>query len=67
MRRILSSIFALSILPGSALFAQNIVGTWQGALKPNPTPELRIVMKIFALLTKVLRHTLQHRSESESD
>jgi uncharacterized protein (TIGR03435 family) len=49
MQRILLSIFALSALPGSALLAQNIAGTWQGALKangPNGSVELRTVIKI---------------------
>ena len=49
MQRLLLSIFALSALPGSALLAQNIAGTWQGTLKPNgpnSSPELRIVIKI---------------------
>src|SRR5271169_5722492 len=49
MRGLLLSIFALSALPGSALLAQNITGTWQGALKangPNGPVELRTVMKI---------------------
>ena len=43
------SIFALSALPGSALLAQNITGTWQGTLKvngPNGSVDLRTVMKI---------------------
>jgi uncharacterized protein (TIGR03435 family) len=49
MRRWLLSIIALSALPGSALLAQNITGTWQGALKvngPNGSVDLRTVMKI---------------------
>src|SRR5580658_8702887 len=49
MQRLLLSIFALSALPGSALLAQNITGTWQGALKvngPNGSVDLRAVMKI---------------------
>jgi uncharacterized protein (TIGR03435 family) len=49
MQRLLLSIFALSALPGSALLAQNITGTWQGALKvngPNGSVDLRTVMKI---------------------
>src|SRR5580704_1789164 len=49
MQRLLLSIFALSALPGTALLAQNITGTWQGALKangPNGSVELRTVMKI---------------------
>ena len=49
MQRLLLSIFALSALPGSALLAQNITGTWQGTLKvngPNGPVDLRTVMKI---------------------
>src|SRR5271154_5872596 len=49
MQRLLLSVFALSALPGSALLAQNIAGTWQGALKangPNGSVELRLVVKI---------------------
>ena len=49
MQRILLAIFALSAFPGSALLAQNIAGTWQGALKvngPNGSVELRTVIKI---------------------
>src|SRR5580658_4473249 len=49
MRSLLLSIFALSALPGSALLAQNITGTWQGTLKvnePNGSLDLRTVMKI---------------------
>jgi len=47
--RLLLSIFALSALPGSALLAQDITGTWQGTLKvngPNGSADLRTVMKI---------------------
>ena len=49
MQRLLLSIFALSAMPGNALLAQNIAGTWQGSLKangPNGSVELRIVIKI---------------------
>jgi uncharacterized protein (TIGR03435 family) len=49
MQRLLLSIIALSALPGSALLAQNITGTWQGTLKvngPNGSVDLRAVMKI---------------------
>src|ERR1700730_13849022 len=49
MQRLLLSILALSVLPGSALVAQNITGTWQGTLKvngPNGPVDLRTVMKI---------------------
>jgi uncharacterized protein (TIGR03435 family) len=49
MQRLLLSILALSALPGTALLAQNITGTWQGTLKvngPNGSVDLRAVMKI---------------------
>ncbi len=49
MQRLLLSIFALSALPGTALLAQNITGTWQGTLKvngPNGSVDLRTVIKI---------------------
>src|SRR5882724_5019145 len=48
MQRLLLPIFALLALPGSALLAQNITGTWQGTLKvngPNGSVDLRTVMK----------------------
>src|SRR5579863_4991732 len=49
VQRLLLSILALSAFPGSALLAQNIIGTWQGALKvngPNGSVDVRTVMKI---------------------
>lgn len=49
MQRLLWPILALLALPGSALLAQNIIGTWQGTLKVNGTNgsvDLRTVMKI---------------------
>ena len=49
MQRLLLSILALLALPGSAVLAQNITGTWQGALKvngPNGLVDVRTVMKI---------------------
>ena len=61
MQRLLLSIFALSVLPGSALLAQNIAGTWQGALKangPNGSVELRIVIKISRADDESLKATL---------
>ncbi|HVO96575.1 MAG TPA: TIGR03435 family protein [Bryobacteraceae bacterium] len=38
-------MMAMAALPGSALHAQNITGTWQGSLKAGPQ-ELRTVIKI---------------------
>jgi len=49
MQRLLLPIFALLALPGSALLAQDITGTWQGTRKVNGTNgsvDLRTVMKI---------------------
>ncbi len=66
MQRLLSSLFALSILPGSALFAQNIVGTWQGSLKVNPTVELRIVVKIARADDESLKATLYSIDQNPS-
>jgi uncharacterized protein (TIGR03435 family) len=42
------SMIALAALPEGALFAQNLVGTWQGALQPPQAAgrQLRIVIKI---------------------
>ncbi len=45
MKKIISLIVALVALPGSALFAQTITGTWQGTLQAG-TKELRIMFKI---------------------
>jgi uncharacterized protein (TIGR03435 family) len=49
VRKLLLSIFALSAMPGAALFAQNLAGTWQGTLKvnsPSGAVNLRTVLKI---------------------
>ena len=47
MKKLMLWIIALAALPGSA-FAQNITGTWQGAIQPpqGQGRELRIVIKI---------------------
>jgi uncharacterized protein (TIGR03435 family) len=45
MKKSMLLIFALAALPGSALFAQDITGTWQGTLQA-PKQELRTVIKI---------------------
>jgi uncharacterized protein (TIGR03435 family) len=61
MQRLLLSMFALSALPGSALLAQNIAGTWQGALKANTSNgsvELRLVVKISRSADESLKATL---------
>src|SRR6516164_1415399 len=49
MQRLPLPILALLALPGNALLAQNITGTWQGTLKgtgTNGSVDLRTVMKI---------------------
>ncbi len=49
MQRLRLPLLALFILPGSALLAQNITGTWQGTLKVNGANgpvDARAVMKI---------------------
>jgi uncharacterized protein (TIGR03435 family) len=45
MKKLMLWIIALVALPGSALFAQDITGTWQGTLQA-PKQELRTVIKI---------------------
>jgi hypothetical protein len=45
MKKLLLWMIALAGLQGSGLPAQNIVGTWQGALQV-PSRELRTVFKI---------------------
>jgi uncharacterized protein (TIGR03435 family) len=45
MKKLTLGIIALAALPGGALQAQNITGTWQGTLKAGPQ-ELRGVLKI---------------------
>jgi len=46
MKKWMLCIAALASVPGSALLAQSLTGTWQGTLKPNPTTDLRLVFKI---------------------
>jgi hypothetical protein len=45
MKKLMLWIIALAALPGSALFAQDITGTWQGTLLAGKQ-ELRTVIKI---------------------
>jgi uncharacterized protein (TIGR03435 family) len=45
MKRLMPWIIALAALPGSALQAQNITGSWQGTLEAGPQ-KLRVVFKI---------------------
>jgi uncharacterized protein (TIGR03435 family) len=47
MKNRLASVLAFAVLSGGTLFSQNIVGTWQGELKPpNGGSGLRTVIKI---------------------
>jgi bla regulator protein blaR1 len=48
MKKLIPWMIALAALPGSALFAQNLTGAWQGTLTPPAAAgkELRIVIKI---------------------
>jgi len=45
MRKLILWI-ACAAISGGALLAQNVTGTWQGALQPPQGPQLRIVIKI---------------------
>ncbi|MGD1069242.1 MAG: TIGR03435 family protein [Bryobacteraceae bacterium] len=46
MKKLMLWMLALAAAPGGALFAQNIVGSWQGTLNGPPgRPGLRIVVK----------------------
>jgi uncharacterized protein (TIGR03435 family) len=45
VKKLMLSMIALAALPGSALLAQTITGTWQGTLDAGPQ-KLRIVFKI---------------------
>lgn len=46
MRKLMLWMTAFAVSCGGALFAQNITGTWQGALQPPQGAERRIVIKI---------------------
>jgi len=48
MKKLIASIIVLAALPGGALLAQSITGTWQGALQVPQAPggQLRLVIKI---------------------
>lgn len=59
MKKLVLWMIALAcLLPGGALFAQSIAGTWQGALTPVPGRELRIVIKISTTDADTLKATL---------
>jgi len=45
VKKLMLWIIALAALPGSALHAQNLTGSWQGTLEPGPR-KLRIVIKV---------------------
>jgi uncharacterized protein (TIGR03435 family) len=46
MKRIMLSLAALFLFAGTALFAQDVTGTWQGTLQPPSGSGLRTVLKI---------------------
>jgi hypothetical protein len=46
MKSVVQWMIVLALVPGSALHAQNVTGTWQGSLQGPQGPALRIVMKI---------------------
>jgi hypothetical protein len=48
MKRLIPGIAALAVLQGGGLFAQSLVGTWQGLMQVSQTPgdTLRVVFKI---------------------
>ncbi len=55
MKRLMLWILVLAVLSGSALFAQNITGTWQGTLHVPSGRDLRIVLKISKPVTGGLK------------
>jgi uncharacterized protein (TIGR03435 family) len=46
MKKFVLWMIALAALPGEALLAQDLTGTWQGTLAPPNRPELRVVVKV---------------------
>src|SRR4051812_31639946 len=47
MTKLMLWVLAIAASPAGALFAQNMVGSWQGSLQgPADRPPLRIVIKI---------------------
>jgi uncharacterized protein (TIGR03435 family) len=59
----LPGIIAFTVLSGTSLFAQSLVGNWQGTLAPPPgapatAKELRIVMKVATTDADMLKATL---------
>ncbi len=63
MKKLTPGILLLIALSGSSLFAQSLVGTWQGTLQPPPgappaAKELRIVLKIATSDADSLKATL---------
>lgn len=57
MKKWIPALFALAMLPASALFAQTFTGTWQGTLQP-PGGDLRVVFKIATTDADTLKATL---------
>lgn len=58
MKRLVLWMLALGVLSGSALFAQNITGTWQGTLHTPGGRDLRIVIKVSVTETDTLQAVL---------
>jgi uncharacterized protein (TIGR03435 family) len=61
MKKLILCLTALWVLSGGALLAQNVAGTWQGALKAGPpgqTREIRIAIKIARADDESLKATL---------
>lgn len=63
MKKLRLGIIAFTVMSGSALFGQSLVGNWQGTLAPPPgappaAKELRIVMKVATTDADMLKATL---------
>ncbi len=58
MKKLVLCLIALAASQASALFAQNVVGTWQGSLQPPQGKPLRIVFKISRAADESLKAVL---------
>src|SRR5437016_660269 len=58
MTKLILSLVALAALPGSALLAQDLTGTWQGTLQLPNGKELRTVIKVTKADGSALRATM---------
>ncbi len=63
LKKLLLGFLALSALPGAALLAQNMTGTWQGTLKAGPT-EIRVVIKMTRGDDESLKATLYNADQA---